>query len=139
MLDGMPVLGGGVLLLAVLLFLLWKQARMRRELAALRASEALFRRLTEDVSDVIWRADPNLFITYINPTDEKLRGRITSYNVCYTKLLREDNPMPKREETKRDDHFYDVPHGISIDNLIGYVCWLSERVRNHFHSSITEG
>lgn len=70
----MLVFSGGVLLLAVLLFLLWKQARMRRELAALQASEALFRRLTEDVSDVIWRADPNLLITYINPTDEKLRG-----------------------------------------------------------------
>ncbi|NHC06371.1 diguanylate cyclase [Azonexus fungiphilus] len=73
-LDGMLVLGGGVLLLAVLLFLLATLRRMRRELVALRASEALFRRLTEDVSDVIWRADPNLFITYINPTDEKLRG-----------------------------------------------------------------
>lgn len=73
MLDGMLVLGGGGLLLAVLL-LLWKLLQMRRELAALQASEALFRRLTEDVSDVIWRADRNLFITYINPTDEKLRG-----------------------------------------------------------------
>lgn len=72
--NGMLVLGGFALLVAGLLFLLWKLARMRRELAALQASEALFRRLTEDVSDVIWRADPNLFITYINPTDEKLRG-----------------------------------------------------------------
>lgn len=72
--NGMLVLGGFALLIAVLLFLLWKLARMRRELATLRSSEALFRRLTEDVSDVIWRADPNLFITYINPTDEKLRG-----------------------------------------------------------------
>ncbi|OMG51637.1 hypothetical protein BJN45_17385 [Azonexus hydrophilus] len=72
--NGMLVLGGFALLVAGLLFLLWKLARMRRELATLQASEALFRRLTEDVSDVIWRADPNLFITYINPTDEKLRG-----------------------------------------------------------------
>lgn len=74
MLDGMLLLGGGGLLLAVLLFLLATLVRMHRELVTLRASEALFRRLTEDVSDVIWRADRNLFITYINPTDEKLRG-----------------------------------------------------------------
>ena len=74
MVNGMLVLGGGALLVAVLLFLLWKLALLRRELAALRVSEALFRRLTEDVSDVIWRADRNLRITYINPTDEKLRG-----------------------------------------------------------------
>lgn len=74
MLDGMLVLGGFALLVAVLLLLLGKLLQMRSELAALRSSEALFRRLTEDVSDVIWRADRNLFITYINPTDEKLRG-----------------------------------------------------------------
>jgi diguanylate cyclase (GGDEF)-like protein/PAS domain S-box-containing protein len=71
--NGMLVLGGFALLVAVLL-LLWKLAQLRRELNALQASEALFRRLTEDVSDVIWRADRNLTITYINPTDEKLRG-----------------------------------------------------------------
>lgn len=74
MLNGMLVLGGCALLVALLLLLLWKMARLRRELDALRVSEALFRRLTEDVSDVIWRADRNLRITYINPTDEKLRG-----------------------------------------------------------------
>lgn len=72
--NGMLVLGGFALLVAVLLLLLGKLLQMRSELAALRSSEALFRRLTEDVSDVIWRADRNLFITYINPTDEKLRG-----------------------------------------------------------------
>jgi len=68
------LLGCGALAVTVLLLLLWKLARLRRELDALRVSEALYRRLTEDVSDVIWRADRNLHITYINPTDEKLRG-----------------------------------------------------------------
>lgn len=68
------LLVGGALVLAVLLLLLWKTYQLRRELDSLRVSEAQFRRLTEDVSDVIWRADRNLHITYINPTDEKLRG-----------------------------------------------------------------
>lgn len=37
-------------------------------------NEAHFRLLIEDVSDVIWRADSQLRITYINPVDERLRG-----------------------------------------------------------------
>jgi PAS domain S-box-containing protein len=40
----------------------------------LRESEALYRLLTEDVSDVIWKTDLNLNITYISPADERLRG-----------------------------------------------------------------
>lgn len=40
----------------------------------LKESEELYRRLTEDVTDVIWRADKNLCITYISPADEKFRG-----------------------------------------------------------------
>ncbi len=40
----------------------------------LRDSEALYRLLTEGVSDVIWKADKNLFITYISPADERIRG-----------------------------------------------------------------
>jgi len=41
---------------------------------ALHASEALYRQLTEDTLDVIWKADSNLYITYISPSDERLRG-----------------------------------------------------------------
>lgn len=55
--------------------------RLRREInnrknaeEKLRNSETLYRQLTEDVADVIWKADQNLFITYISPSDERLRG-----------------------------------------------------------------
>jgi PAS domain S-box-containing protein len=40
----------------------------------LRDSEALYRLLTEDVSDVVWKTDRNLRVTYISPADERLRG-----------------------------------------------------------------
>lgn len=40
----------------------------------LKESEELYRRLTEEVTDVIWRTDRNLKITYISPSDERLRG-----------------------------------------------------------------
>jgi diguanylate cyclase (GGDEF)-like protein/PAS domain S-box-containing protein len=41
---------------------------------ALHESEALFRLLTEDTLDVIWKTDRKLCITYISPADERLRG-----------------------------------------------------------------
>lgn len=40
----------------------------------LRDSEAHFRLLTEQVSDVVWRQDRNNVFTYISPADERLRG-----------------------------------------------------------------
>lgn len=40
----------------------------------LRDSEAHYRLLTEDASDVIWKTDHELRITYISPADERLRG-----------------------------------------------------------------
>ncbi|WP_109039982.1 nuclear transport factor 2 family protein [Azospira sp. I13] len=41
---------------------------------ALNESESLYRQLTEDTQDVIWKADANLCIAYISPADERLRG-----------------------------------------------------------------
>ncbi|APW47103.1 Diguanylate cyclase with PAS/PAC sensor [Rhodoferax antarcticus ANT.BR] len=40
----------------------------------LRESEALYRLLTEEALDVIWKTDRDLRITYISPADERLRG-----------------------------------------------------------------
>lgn len=40
----------------------------------LRDSEAHYRLLTEDASDVVWKTDSNLRFTYISPADERLRG-----------------------------------------------------------------
>ncbi|WP_296445802.1 EAL domain-containing protein [Rhodoferax sp. UBA5149] len=40
----------------------------------LRDSEAHYRLLTEDVSDVVWKQDSNHRFTYISPADERLRG-----------------------------------------------------------------
>ncbi len=36
--------------------------------------EEHFKLLTEDVADVVWKADSKLFITYISPVDQRLRG-----------------------------------------------------------------
>ncbi len=41
---------------------------------ALRNSEAHFRLLTENVSDIVWRVDADYRFTYMSPADERLRG-----------------------------------------------------------------
>ena len=40
----------------------------------LHETQTLYRQLTEDALDVLWKADRNLCITYISPADERLRG-----------------------------------------------------------------
>lgn len=41
---------------------------------ALHKSEALYRMLTEDTMDVVWKTDQDYNVTYISPSDERLRG-----------------------------------------------------------------
>ena len=41
---------------------------------ALHDSEAMYRMLTEDTLDVLWKTDHLLRVTYISPSDERLRG-----------------------------------------------------------------
>ena len=49
-------------------------ALVKERTQALHESEALYRQLTEDTLDVIWKVDGNLRISYISPSDEHLRG-----------------------------------------------------------------
>lgn len=50
------------------------QALVAERTQALHASQALYRLLTEDAQDVLWRTDARLIVTYISPADERLRG-----------------------------------------------------------------
>jgi len=48
--------------------------RLQQEIKHRKAMEEYYRELTEDVLDVIWRTDKELRITYMSPSDERLRG-----------------------------------------------------------------
>lgn len=48
--------------------------RLHREIAHRKASEKLYKHLTEDIMDVVWSTDANFHVTYISPSDERLRG-----------------------------------------------------------------
>ncbi len=50
------------------------QALVTERTQALQQSQDLYRLLTEDAQDVLWRTDHRLIFTYISPTDERLRG-----------------------------------------------------------------
>ncbi len=50
------------------------QALVAERTQALHDSQALYRLLTEDAQDVLWRTDNRLIFTYISPADERLRG-----------------------------------------------------------------
>lgn len=52
------------------------RAREDADLAAAKiaANEALYRLLTEDALDVVWKVDKNGIVEYVSPADERLRG-----------------------------------------------------------------
>jgi len=50
------------------------EALVAQRTKELQESEALYRLLTEETLDVVWRIDRHLRITYISPADERLRG-----------------------------------------------------------------
>lgn len=50
------------------------QALVDERTQALQDSQALYRQLTEDAQDVLWRTDSQLIVNYISPADERLRG-----------------------------------------------------------------
>lgn len=51
-----------------------RETALRESQHKLRENEALFRMLTEDISEIVWREDADLNIVYISPADERLRG-----------------------------------------------------------------
>ena len=50
------------------------EAMVEERTRELQLSQALYRMLAEDTLDVIWKTDRNLVITYISPSDQRLRG-----------------------------------------------------------------
>lgn len=67
--------------LFILLIIIYWIYRLRSEISQrkiienrLKESESLYKQLTEDINDVIWKANKDFIITYISPIDEQFRG-----------------------------------------------------------------
>jgi diguanylate cyclase (GGDEF)-like protein/PAS domain S-box-containing protein len=50
------------------------ETEVKERTRQLSESQTLYKLLTEDTLDVLWKADANLVITYVSPSDERLRG-----------------------------------------------------------------
>ena len=50
------------------------EALVQERTRQLTESQALYKLLTDDTLDVLWKADRHLIMTYISPADERLRG-----------------------------------------------------------------
>lgn len=99
------------------------EAMVEERTRELNEKEAFYRLLTEDTMDVIWRADSELRITYISPSDEHFRGfkadEVIGHHVL--ELFNEEGvaivseAWRKRQEAEREGKdlgfvSFDVPH-----------------------------
>jgi len=93
--------------------------------------EAFYRLLTEDTMDVLWRADSDFHITYISPSDERLRGykadEVLGHHVF--ELFNDEGvaivteAMRKRQDTEQDGKqlgfvSFEAPHRCKDGSLI---------------------
>jgi len=73
-----PTVGGGMILVAVLIFVSIGYVRRRQQLKTaqrqLITSEKKYRLLADNVSDTIWTMDVNAKFTYLSPSLERLAG-----------------------------------------------------------------
>ncbi|HOE42058.1 MAG TPA: PAS domain S-box protein [Rhodoferax sp.] len=105
----------------------------------LRASEAHFRLLTEDVSDVVWKLDVDFRVTYISPADEAMRG-YRADEVIGSSMLEWLAPEGVAKIEKRLEAWADMgqlPHGSVIDEVQqrckdGRMIWTEVLARMEF-------
>lgn len=107
------------------------EALVEERTRALNEREALYRLLTEDTLDVLWRADSELYITYISPSDEHHRGfkaeEVVGHHVF--ELFNEEgvaivtDAWRKRQQAERDGHplgfvNFEAPHRCKDGSVI---------------------
>lgn len=107
------------------------EAQVQARTQALHESEALYRLLTEDTLDVVWKTDQNLCLTYISPADERLRGfkadevlghsvfeMFTPEGVVVIKTHLQRNPRPKITKTREGYWQFIVQHRCKDGRLL---------------------
>ena len=98
---------------------------------ALHESQALYRLLTEDTLDVLWKTDRNLCLTYISPSDERLRGYkaeevvghhvfdlFTDEGVAAVKKLMRDSQAPGEPASQAGFLTFQVQHRCKDGRLL---------------------
>ncbi len=107
------------------------EAQVQARTQALHESESLYRLLTEDTLDVVWKIDKNLDVTYISPADERLRGfpahevmghsvfeMFTPEGVAMIKKQLRGNPAPEVSKTQEGYWQFTVQHRCKDGRLL---------------------
>lgn len=97
----------------------------------LQESASLYRLLTEDTIDVVWKTDRNLTITYISPADERVRGfradevighhvfeMFTDEGIAIVKALEQQRPSVVTEPAQQTSHTFTVQHRCKDGRLL---------------------
>lgn len=105
------------------------EALVEERTRALNEKEAFYRLLTEDTLDVLWRADSELHITYISPSDE--HGKITGYHG----ITREITKRKQMQDQIRQLAFYDtltrLPNRRLLIDRLNQILVASKRTGHH--------
>lgn len=107
------------------------EALVRERTQQLNESQSLYRLLTEDTLDVLWKTDSNLIITYISPADERLRGfkskevmghhvfeMFTDEGIATVKTLLARRPEMATTQTGTDFVKFEVQHRCKDGRLL---------------------
>jgi len=97
----------------------------------LNESQSLYKLLTEDTLDVLWKADANLFITYVSPADQRLRGfaanevvghhvfdMFTNEGVALVTKLLAQKPVIEPDGTRKGFVTFEVQHRCKDGRLL---------------------
>lgn len=107
------------------------EAQVQERTRQLTESQSLYKLLTEDTLDVLWKADSNLFITYISPSDERLRGftaaevvghhvfeMFTDEGISLVKKLMAQKPATSPDGTTKGFVTFEVQHRCKDGRLL---------------------
>ncbi len=106
-------------------------ALVQQRTRELSESRSLYRLLSEDTMDVLWRADARLLITYISPSDERLRGfkaeevvghhvfeMFTEEGIALVKQLLKHNAAPVADANSTGFVTFEVQHRCKDGKLL---------------------
>lgn len=114
------------------------EALVQERTRQLNESQTLYRQLAENALDVLWKTDCNLLITYISPSDERLRGfkaeevigshvfeMFTEEGIATVKKLMAQKPGVTADGTRGEFVTFEVQHRCKDGNLL----WAEVRSR----------
>ncbi len=107
------------------------KAQVQEQTQQLSESQNLYKLLTEDTVDVLWKADAELFITYVSPSDQRLRGfapeevvghhvfeMFTEEGVALVKKLMAQKPAIEPDGTRKGFVTFEVQHRCKDGRLL---------------------